>query len=199
MYSSRENSSLATPADAALAPLKRYLNGWQTRLVRSIVQANIEAAPVSRRPVPNALHVRPRSHWRASRLKGGKQARRKRRELERVILPNRTQMNDTTESLFLVEAVLHDLTEDAEALLVLAQALEGRAAGITPMPGRSSCARWPHSSRALRFSWVRPQPTWLVHPNACVSSRSFMTSPMTVAVGCRHETRASHICLEGRR
>jgi len=44
---------LATPADAALAPLKRYLNGWQTRLVRSIVQANIEAAPVSRRPVAN--------------------------------------------------------------------------------------------------------------------------------------------------
>jgi hypothetical protein len=41
------------------------------------------------------------------------------------------QMTDTTESRFLVEAVLHDLTEDAEALLVLAQALESRAAGLT--------------------------------------------------------------------
>jgi len=40
-------------------------------------------------------------------------------------------MNDTTESRFLVEAVLHDLAEDAEALLVLAHALDGRAAAIT--------------------------------------------------------------------
>lgn len=63
--------------DAALAPLQRYLNGWQTQLVRSIVQANIEADPVSRRLVANAIRARFRSHWRASRLKGGKPSAKK--------------------------------------------------------------------------------------------------------------------------
>lgn len=63
--------------DAALAPLKRYLSSWQTRLVRSIVQANIEADPVSRRLLANAVRARFRSQWRASRRKGGKASAKK--------------------------------------------------------------------------------------------------------------------------
>jgi len=67
--------------DAAVAPLKRYLNGWQTQLVRSIVQANIEADPVSRRLVANAIRTRFRSHRRATLLKGGNASAKKLRRL----------------------------------------------------------------------------------------------------------------------
>lgn len=66
--------------DAALAPLKPYLNGWQARLVRSIVLANIEADPVSRRLVANAIHMHFRSH-RRSRIKDGKASTKKLRRI----------------------------------------------------------------------------------------------------------------------
>jgi hypothetical protein len=40
-------------------------------------------------------------------------------------------MNDADDSRFLLGAVLHDLAGDAEALVILAHALEDRASGIT--------------------------------------------------------------------
>ena len=75
------NSYIASCVDAALAPLKRYLNGWQTQLVRSIVQANIEADPVSRRLVANAIRMRFRSHRRAPRTKDSQAGTKKLRRL----------------------------------------------------------------------------------------------------------------------
>ena len=57
--------------DAALAPLGRYLSGWQARFVRSIVEASIEADPVARRLLANALRTRFRLYRRAQRAKGG--------------------------------------------------------------------------------------------------------------------------------
>jgi hypothetical protein len=41
-----------------------------------------------------------------------------------------TDMNDTTDSSFLIGAVLHDLVIEAESLLLLSNALEDRASGI---------------------------------------------------------------------
>ena len=52
--------------DAAIAPLGRYLNGWQAKLVRSIVEATIEVDPVSRRLLANVLRSRLRAQAKAS-------------------------------------------------------------------------------------------------------------------------------------
>jgi predicted anti-sigma-YlaC factor YlaD len=70
-------SYIESCVDAAVAPLARYLNGWQTRLVRSIVQASIEADPVSRRLLANAIRTRVRSYGAVSRIKDGKAGRKK--------------------------------------------------------------------------------------------------------------------------
>jgi hypothetical protein len=56
--------------DAAVAPLGRYLSRWQVRLVRSIVEASIEADPVARRLIANALRTRLRSYRGMQRAKG---------------------------------------------------------------------------------------------------------------------------------
>jgi hypothetical protein len=46
-------------------------------------------------------------------------------------IPNGQDMHEDADSRFLVGAVLHDLVCDAEALLLLAQALEVQASGIS--------------------------------------------------------------------
>jgi hypothetical protein len=66
------DSYVTSCVDAALAPLLRYLNGWQAQLVRSIVEASIEADPVSRRLLANALRTRLRSYRTFPRAKGAK-------------------------------------------------------------------------------------------------------------------------------
>jgi len=58
--------------DAAVAPLRRYLNSSQTGLVRTIVEANIQVDPVSRRLLANALSMHFRSHRRKLRAGGPK-------------------------------------------------------------------------------------------------------------------------------
>lgn len=63
--------------DAAVAPLARYLTRWQTRLVRSIVQASIEADPVSRRLVANAIRTRFRARRVRSRAESGSPSTKK--------------------------------------------------------------------------------------------------------------------------
>jgi hypothetical protein len=66
------DSYVTSCVDAALAPLRRYLNGWQAQLVRSIVEASIEVDPVSRRLLANALRTGLRSYRRLPRAKGAK-------------------------------------------------------------------------------------------------------------------------------
>lgn len=69
--------------DAAIAPLGRYLNVWQARLVRSIVEAAIEVDPVSRRLLASVLRSRLHVKQKAS-------ATKRDREDKESELPHRT-------------------------------------------------------------------------------------------------------------
>jgi hypothetical protein len=92
---------IASCVDAAIAPLRRYLNVGQARLVRSIVEASIQADPVSRRLLANALRLHLRSYHRALRARGRK-AKLK-------------EINNEKSLPFPLGAVLHDLAADADA------------------------------------------------------------------------------------
>ena len=63
---------MASCVEAALAPLSPYLKTWEVQLVRSIVQASIEADPVSRRLLANALRVRLQSYRKRRRSTGAR-------------------------------------------------------------------------------------------------------------------------------
>lgn len=65
---------LASCINAAIAPLRAYMNSKQVELVRSIVYAHIAADPVSHRLIANAL----RAHFRfgAASDSGASQAKR---------------------------------------------------------------------------------------------------------------------------
>lgn len=61
---------IAPFVDAAIAPLDRYLDYWQARLVRSIVEAAIEVDPVSRRLLADVLRSRRHANTKASLANG---------------------------------------------------------------------------------------------------------------------------------